>query len=740
MIIAGVLLVVTVFMAACSQTTAPPEVPTAAASPTPVFTQAPTEVPAPEVTIPFEEQWAASPHNQADSEAFVHWNEEDPAEVPPTCASCHTSAGYVDYISDGTVDAAVQAPAGTITCEACHSEAAVNLSSVTFLSTEVSEDGTETPVTISGLDASARCMVCHQGRATKTQVDAQIARFEVTDPDAVVEPIEEGETTAAFNFINIHYYAAAVTLYGKEVHGGYEYDGKLYDAKNDHVENFDSCVECHDSHTLEVKIDQCAQCHEGVASTDDLKNIREISSASDYDGDGDVEEGMFNELEGLREALLGAIQAYAKDTAGTAIAYNPATHPYFFIDTNDDGQAQDDEAVSDNRYSTWTARLLKAAYNYQVSTKDPGAYAHGNKYIVQLLYDSIEDLSGDVSALTRDDAGHFAGNTEAFRHWDAEGGVVPAGCAKCHSASGMPQFIANGGVNVVNRGTLLTTGVVAAPASNGLACASCHDEANWPERYAVTQVSFPSGANLTFSEADADGNLQPADANLCIECHQGRESTVSVNAAINGLPADEPNERVRFRNIHYFAAGASLFGDEAKGAYQFDGQTYLGRFLHVQGVQTCTDCHDAHALAPIAEKCQGCHQTDDPATIRGASSTADYDGDGDTTEGIAGEISTLHEALYAALQAYAADTLQAPLVYNAVAYPYFFADANGNAEIDEGEGAYATWSPKLLQSAFNYQFVEKDPGSYVHNGKYIIQILYDSIRNVGGNVSSYTRP
>jgi hypothetical protein len=52
-------------------------------------------------------------------------------------------------------------------------------------------------------------------------------------------------------------------------------------------------------------------------------------------------------------------------------------------------------------YPNWTARLLKAAYNYQVSIKDPGAFAHGNKYIVQLLYDSIEDLGGDVSKLAR---------------------------------------------------------------------------------------------------------------------------------------------------------------------------------------------------------------------------------------------------------------------------------------------------------------------------------------------------
>ena len=36
----------------------------------------------------------------------------------------------------------------------------------------------------------------------------------------------------------------------------------------------------------------------------------------------------------------------------------------------------------------------------------------------------------------------------AFRDWDAEG-MVPAGCAKCHSATGLPQFIKNGGTVAV---------------------------------------------------------------------------------------------------------------------------------------------------------------------------------------------------------------------------------------------------------------------------------------------------
>ena len=51
--------------------------------------------------------------------------------------------------------------------------------------------------------------------------------------------------------------------------------------------------------------------------------------------------------------------------------------------------------------SFWTPRLLRAAYNYQYATKDPGVYAHNGKYITQALYDTLEDMGVDVSGMVR---------------------------------------------------------------------------------------------------------------------------------------------------------------------------------------------------------------------------------------------------------------------------------------------------------------------------------------------------
>jgi hypothetical protein len=271
-------------------------------------------------------------------------------------------------------------------------------------------------VEITGLGREARCMQCHQGRESTVSVNEAITKVGV----------EEDTVSEDLKFLNIHYFAAAATKYGTVAKGGYEYEGKSYDARFDHVEGFNTCTSCHDSHTLELKVEACSGCHSGVASADDLKKVRMRGSQADYDGDGDLSEGIYDEIRGLQAKLYQAIQGYAAEISGTPVVYEASRYPYFFIDTNANGEPDADETAYPNKYNAWTPRLVKAAYNYQVSQKDPGAFAHGGKYIIQLLYDSIEDLNTalsdpvDLTGANRIDTGHFAGSEEAFRHFDED--------------------------------------------------------------------------------------------------------------------------------------------------------------------------------------------------------------------------------------------------------------------------------------------------------------------------------
>ena len=711
----GVIVVLAAVLAACG-----------GAESTEVATESTAEVPAaPVPDTPYLAEWQGSGHADVASEPFRHWDDtaENPDGVPTACAKCHTSTGYQDFLGldgseAGKVDANVPAAdAQGVQCVACHNPGTISKTTVVFPS----------GVEITAGD-DVRCMECHQGRESKVSVDDLIAKFgENVDPDAVPAPVKDDQgNDVVLGFRNVHYYAAAATLYGGMTHGGYEYEGKAYDAKNTHVDGYATCTGCHDPHTLEVKVEQCSFCHEDVATLEDLKNVRMVSSNPDYDGDGELEEGMYYEIQGLQEILIAQITKYAAETAGAEIKYDPETYPYFM---GADGKA----------YQNWTPRLLKAAYNYQVSVKDPGAFAHGNKYIVQLLFDSIEDLGGDVSKLARTDAGHFAGDTMPFRDWDltedgAPNYIVPFGCVKCHTADGLPTFLKAGGTTVVTgTGTTVTTGVTNMPSANGFKCVTCHNEEDFPERYSIASVTFPSGKTVSFGGKDANGQFVANDSNLCLQCHQGRESTTSMNNALRGKELDVVDPGVRFKNIHYFAAGATLFGGDTLGAYQYEGKTYVGINLHAgkdgKGkVNECIDCHDVHALEPKTDTCEACHGTTNPEEVR--ETEVDYDGDGNVAEGIKGEVDTLAETLYAQLQVYA-EANGGAITYDGHAYPYFFGT--------DGK-TYAAWTPRLVKAAFNYQYAQKDTGAFVHNPRYIIQILIDSIEDLGGDVSSYIRP
>jgi hypothetical protein len=730
-VLIAVLLLIALF--AALQVSAAPAAQNATPTPAP---KPPVVVDTAAPAVPGLKEWQGSPHADAKSESFRHWDEEDPQEVPTSCAKCHSSGGYQDFLGvDGSAAGKVDKahPVNTVVdCVACHNAGTINKTSVVFPS----------GIELKNLGDESRCMECHQGRESKLSVDKQITdTFKLTDKDwdTVVKPLVTKDAagkavTTTFGFRNVHYFAAAATQYGTLAKGGYEYDGQSYDGKFQHPAPYDTCNGCHNSHTLQLDVKDCAVCHEGVAKVEDLAKIRMAGSLMDYDGDGDAKEGIASEMAGLQEKLLTAIKAYAKEVAKADIGYDAATYPYFFADANANGKLDEGE----RSFSAWTPRLLQAAYNYQVATKDPGNFAHNAKYVMQLQHDSIADLNTklakpvDITKAVRDDVGHFDGTSEAFRHWDEEG-MVPADCAKCHAADGLPMFLENGGtVAVDGRGTVRTTGVVEAEPSNGLACTTCHDDPAKFTLRAVTSVPFPSGKSVTFStEKDDKGNLKPVDANLCLECHQGRQSTATMNAALQGKDDDKvPDPKLRFQNVHYFAAGASLFGNDAQGAYQYADKQYVGRNAHAPGFATCTECHSAHELELGLDKCATCH-----AGVKSAEEIRftkdDLDGDKDVKEGVAGELKTLEEKLYAAIQAYAKDVAKAPIAYDAAAYPYWFADANGNGKVDQGEGGYTEWTPRLLRAAYNYQYAQKDPGLFAHNAKYGAQILYDALEDLG---------
>ncbi len=318
-----------------------------------------------------EQNWQNSPHADSTSESFRHW--DDDGEIPTNCATCHSMSGFMDYTGeDGSPAGVIDSPATTGTvvgCSTCHHEALEKLDTVLFPSGFSASDS----------GSSTSCLVCHQGRLSTVQVDNKLTGLE---DDLVSEKL---------GFLNVHYRAAGASLYGAEAKGGYQYPNKEYSGRFAHPTPFDNCSGCHDPHTLAVEEASCSTCHTGVENVADIR-----LGSGDYDGDGDQSAGVSTELAKLHNTLGELLKQYAEDVAKAPIAYHSHNYPYFFEDSDNDGEASDDEAKYPNRYQHWTPRLVKAAYNYQFYAKDPGIWAHNPRYAAQLLIDSVEDLAGQL--------------------------------------------------------------------------------------------------------------------------------------------------------------------------------------------------------------------------------------------------------------------------------------------------------------------------------------------------------
>jgi hypothetical protein len=305
---------------------------------------------------------------------------------------------------------------------------------------------------------------------------------------------------------------------------------------------------------------------------------------------------------------------------------------------------------------------------------------------------------------------HANAAAEAFSHWDDDG-EIRAACATCHSGEGFRDFHGLDGTPPGIDGPINTGGVVD--------CGTCHN-AGLAE---ITEITFPSGIIHPVTGVEAS----------CLTCHQGRSAGGNVVEATEGLAVDEPNADLRFINPHYATAAATWLGGYGRAGYHYSGQEYSGRFFHARPVASCNSCHEPHTLEVQFEPCLTCHVADSPEDIRIARQS--YDGSGNTSVGIRSDINANAERLMDMIVAYTNDVVGAPVIYDGTRHPYFFADANGDGAIDMADGSpvpYGAWTPRSLRTAFNWKLVTADPGSYAHNPKYTLELLYDAIRDLSG--------
>lgn len=229
------------------------------------------------------------------------------------------------------------------------------------------------------------------------------------------------------------------------------------------------------------------------------------------------------------------------------------------------------------------------------------------------------------------------------------------------------------------------------------------------------------------------------DGRICLFCHQGRESGLTVYKAIKAAnpsldPYSQPNQvisagGVSFINPHYLDGGAILWSRNA-WEYFFEGvpQSYSEGNIAHQALN-CMGCHmdtakedntaGGHTWKAQIETCRRCHgPAEDFTEIR---ASADYDGDG-TTGTVFQELGTINPdtGLFGRLKTALEDK---GIYYNPDRYPYFFTAAGAQ---------FRNWTTSTLSAAFNLAYAYKAGNAvYAHNAKYIVQILQDSLQALG---------
>lgn len=332
--------------------------------------------PRPESVETISEKWTKAGHSDSESVSFTYWDQRDPPEIPANCAKCHSAYGYLDFLGeDGSEANSVDAPTpigSVVSCVVCHNPSGHEKDTTLFPS------GAE----INGLGMTANCAECHQGRRSSQTVE-----------NAIID-LPQDEVNKDLSFINVHYRVGGATRFGSDVSAGYQYPDKSYDGFFPHVGNYEFCTDCHDPHSLAITPSECAACHPVVTNLDNLRDIREAGTP-DFDGDSDITEGINGEITTLHELLYHTIQTYANEVVGQPILYDNHS-PQWYIDTNGNGEADAGEINSDNPYESWTPRLVKATYNYHLVVESAGGFVHNPKYVIQLLYDTLDDLSAVV--------------------------------------------------------------------------------------------------------------------------------------------------------------------------------------------------------------------------------------------------------------------------------------------------------------------------------------------------------
>lgn len=334
-----------------------------------------------------------------------------------SCFRCHNGIGTIVWQEDaqGTPDADIVFGDEPVTCISCHDThqnfppqttnvripvamTQYSTSSITIKG-QVFLDNQPVPLDKTVVENGTVCIYCHQGRESGLTLYAT--------------KLAPGKNITG-NFFNPHYLGTAGMLWG---HNAYEFAGKSYSFNEAHQGA--NCPTCHmanptadnrnGGHTWWPNFVTCnvAACHGGAnlgplaadvnsengPASPDVDNYRAIFDTNNYTGTpGGASLSIAQSIRVLEDKIIAVL-------AANGVEYDDLNYPYFF-------QAGKPH-TSDNTFKAWTPQLYKAAFNLsyvikglpsaatsQIGQPNASAAVHDYKYIIQILQDSYENLTG----------------------------------------------------------------------------------------------------------------------------------------------------------------------------------------------------------------------------------------------------------------------------------------------------------------------------------------------------------
>lgn len=342
-------------------------------------------------------------------------------------------------------------------------------------------------------------------------------------------------------------------------------------------------------------------------------------------------------------------------------------------------------------------------------------------------------------------------------------GTDRAACQKCHTTSGLIARIEgdpttqkfNDQLGVVNFSATDMT-------KQTLYCNGCHTDYNYDVRSVGAVTNKFTNGDIVAPETSRLHSITFPDvgkSNLCLMCHTGREDgqTIKLANAIVGAPAVNFTNR-SFYNSHYLTAGTSVFGprltttttagaNQLAGGYTYPGRDYANRssFAHDK-IGT-----PAEPGTGNGGPCVGCHMT--PANHKFVGWTKDAAGKFTAITSTVcaqchaephaltvDDMNTEKEHFKETLEVFAAQ-LAAKGFHFFPSHPYFFnaPGGQGGSKVNwlstgDVDTTGNTTGKHNMGAAFNFNFLEHDPGAYAHNRYYTKRLIWDSIDWLDNNV------